>query len=88
MTKGPDGAAMQRAAVIDIGSNSIRYMEAVRTGHGLRFSKNPAVNRRVSLASTRDLPFKNVRLNVGAALGEGGVQALLRLLNGHTNKDK
>ena len=55
---------------------------------GLRFSKNPAVNRRVSLASTRDLPFKNVRLNVGAALGEGGVQALLRLLNGHTNKDK
>ena len=39
MTKGPDGAAMQRAAVIDIGSNSIRYMEAVRTGHGLRFSK-------------------------------------------------
>ena len=49
---------------------------------GLRFSKNPAVNRRVSLASTRDLPFKNVRLNVGAVLGEGGVQALLRLLNG------
>lgn len=39
MTKGPDGAAMQRAAVIDIGSNSIRYMEAVRTGHGLSLSK-------------------------------------------------
>lgn len=48
MTKGPDGAALQRAAVIDIGSNSIRYMEAVRTGHGLRFSKKQVYTTRLA----------------------------------------
>lgn len=53
---------------------------------GLRFSKNPAVNRRVSFASTKDLPFKNVRLNAGALLGESGTRALLRLLNGRAGK--
>ena len=39
---------MQRAAVIDIGSNSIRYMEAVRTGHGLHFSKKQVYTTRLA----------------------------------------
>ena len=55
---------------------------------GLRFSKNPAVNRRVSFASTKDLPFKNVRLNAGALLWEKGTYGLLRLLNGRVAMSK
>ena len=54
---------------------------------GLRFQK-PRGKPARQPGQHADLPLKNVRLNVGAALGEGGVQALLRLLNGHTNKDK
>lgn len=41
-------AGNRRAAIIDIGSNSIRYMEAVQTGHGLCFSPKQVYTTRLA----------------------------------------
>lgn len=41
-------ADSRRAAIVDIGSNSIRYMEAVQTGHGLCFSPKQVYTTRLA----------------------------------------
>ena len=55
---------------------------AVRvTMHVLKFSPNPAVNRRVAATAVRDLPFKNLAYNLRGFVTFAQLEKLLALCN-------
>lgn len=66
-------------------SKTARRLEALAMTVALRtmhFSANPAVNRRVCAQSVRDLPFKNLAMNLAGCLSWEKLQVLLDVCNG------
>ena len=47
----------------------------------IRFSTNPAVNRKVCKTAVRDLPFKNLAFNMGGVLSFNRLEQMLRMCN-------
>lgn len=47
----------------------------------IRFSTNPAVNRKVCKTAVRDLPFKNLAFNMGGVLSFDRLEQMLRVCN-------